>query len=82
MIFALIKLLLFFRSSEGSSDTESESSTASDSSSGDEKADRRVSGRKTDADNKAKKNIGMLMLFVLFLEHVLHPITCFPQHIL
>ncbi|KAK2363754.1 Cyclophilin peptidyl-prolyl cis-trans isomerase family protein [Trifolium repens] len=46
------------RSSEGSSDTESDSSSASDSSSGDKKADRHVSGRKKQADNKTKKNLG------------------------
>ncbi|XP_004493727.1 peptidyl-prolyl cis-trans isomerase CYP63 [Cicer arietinum] len=44
------------RSSEGSSDSESESSSASGSS-GDKKADRHVSGRKKQADSKAKKNL-------------------------
>nr|QMV80833.1 peptidylprolyl cis-trans isomerase 26 [Clitoria ternatea] len=44
------------RWSSGSSDSESESSSASGRSSGDEKADRHVSGRKTHADSKAQKN--------------------------
>ena len=51
----------FFRSSEDSSDTDS----ASGSSSGDEKTDRHASGRKTLADNEARRNLGML--FIEFL---------------
>jgi hypothetical protein len=61
LCFELICFCIF-RSSEGSSDTESDSSSASDSSSGDKKADRHVSGRKKQADNKTKKNLGIYLI--------------------
>ncbi|KAI9119218.1 hypothetical protein K1719_009893 [Acacia pycnantha] len=44
-------------SSEDSSDTESDSTSGSDSSSDDEKAHRRISGRKAHAENKQKRNL-------------------------
>lgn len=45
------------RSSDDSSDTESDSASASGGSSGDEKTDCHASGRKTHADNKARRNL-------------------------